>query len=306
MLQCRHLISHYVVLTSVPSRNIYMAVKMIKKKKVNENILMRERRILLAARDCPFLCHLYAAQQSRKLAYFITEYLSGGSLEALIEMCGCLNIDSVRFYTAEIVCGFQFLHGHNIIHRDIKPENIMLDADGHIRIIDLGLAQDGVISSNNISGVSGTFHFMAPEVLRKKGYGTAVDWWSLGIVVSKMAAGQSPFYTGSVSKMAYREITKGELEIPSWLNADLKDLIKKLLCKNPQKRLGVCGNIREHPFFTNISWEDLEKRRAKPPFRPVLENDHVQWPEEKKALNPVAGFNYVSSSWARWMRISGL
>ncbi|XP_073521721.1 protein kinase C-like 1 [Phyllobates terribilis] len=102
--------SGQVVLTSVPSRNICMAVKMIKKKKVNENILMRERRILLAARDCPFLCHLYAAQQSRKLAYFITEYLSGGSLEALIKMCSYLDIDNVRFYTAEIVCGLQFLH----------------------------------------------------------------------------------------------------------------------------------------------------------------------------------------------------
>ncbi|XP_069597873.1 RAC-gamma serine/threonine-protein kinase-like [Ranitomeya imitator] len=92
----------------------------------------------------------------------------------LIETYGSLNIDNVRFYTAEIVCGLQFLHGH-IIHRDIKRDNIMLDADGHIRIIDLGLAQDGVTSSNNISGVTGTFHFMAPEVLRKRGYGTAVD-----------------------------------------------------------------------------------------------------------------------------------
>ncbi|XP_069597447.1 protein kinase C delta type-like isoform X2 [Ranitomeya imitator] len=221
-----------------------MAVKMIKKKEVNENIIMRERRILLAARDCPFLCHLYATHQSRKRAYFIMEHLSGGSLEALIETYGSLNIDNVRFYTAEIVCGLQFLHGHNIVHRDIKPDNIMLDADGHIRIIDLGLAQDGVTSSNNISGVTGTFHFMAPEVLRKRGYGTAVDWWSLGIVVSEMATGHSPFYTGSVSKMAYRAITKGEPEIPSWLDADMQDLTKKLLCKTPQKRLGVSGNIR--------------------------------------------------------------
>ncbi|CAJ0961712.1 unnamed protein product [Ranitomeya imitator] len=229
-----------------------MAVKMIKKREVNENIIMRERRILLAARDCPFLCHLYATHQSRKRAYFIMEYLSGGSLEALIETYGSLNIDNARFYTAEIVCGLQFLHGHNIVHRDIKPDNIMLDADGHIRIIALGLAQDGVTSSNNISGVTGTFHYMAPEVLRKRGYGTAVDWWSLGIVVSEMATGHSPFYSGSVSKMAYRAITKGEPEIPSWLDADMQDLIKKLLCKTPQKRLGVTGNIREHPFFTTI------------------------------------------------------
>ncbi|CAJ0929535.1 unnamed protein product [Ranitomeya imitator] len=291
-----------VVLTSVLGRNICMAVKMIKKKEVNENIIMRERRILLAARDCPFLCHLYAAHQSRKRAYFIMEYLSGGgSLEALIETNGSLNIDYVRFYTAEIVCGLQFLHGHNIVHRDIKPDNIMLDADGHIRIIDLGLAQDGVTSSNNITGVTGTFYYMAPEVLRKKGYGTAVDWWSLGIVVSEMATGHSPFYTGSVSKIAHRAITKGEPEIPSWLDADMQDLIKKLLCKKPQKRLGVSGNIREHPFFTTIGWEDLEERRAQPPFipfRPVLEKHLMQWPEEKKAFNPIAGFNYVSPSWA--------
>ncbi|XP_073419276.1 protein kinase C-like 1 isoform X2 [Dendrobates tinctorius] len=115
---------------------------MITKKGDNEDTILREWRILLAARDCPFLCHLYAAHQSQHRAYFITEYLSGGSLEDLIRMCGCLNIGNVRFYTAEMVCGLQFLHGHNIIHRDIKPDNIMLDADGHIRIIDLGLAQD--------------------------------------------------------------------------------------------------------------------------------------------------------------------
>ncbi|CAJ0951223.1 unnamed protein product [Ranitomeya imitator] len=206
---------------------------------------------------------------------------------------------SIRFYTAEIVW---FLYGHNIIHQDIKLENIMLNTNGHIRVIDLGLAHDGVTSSNNIFGVTVTFHFMAPEVLRKKGYGTAVDWWSLGIVVSEMATGRSPFYIGSISKMAYRAITKGKPEIPSWLDADVKHLIKKLLCKNPQHRLGVCGNIREHPFFTTISWEDLVKRRARPPFipfRPVLENHVLQWLEEKKALLPVTGLSYVLPSWAR-------
>ncbi|CAJ0965199.1 unnamed protein product [Ranitomeya imitator] len=173
-----------VVLASVPSRNTYMAVKIIKKKKVNENIIMREQRVLLAAKDCPLLCHLYAAQQSRKRAYFITEYLSGGSLEDLIEMHGCLDIDNVR---------------------DIKPENIMLDADGHIRLIDLGLAQDSVTSSNNISGVTGTFHYMAPEVLHEKGYGTAVDWWSLGIVVSEMATGLSSFQQNSLQSYNQRK-----------------------------------------------------------------------------------------------------
>ncbi|CAJ0921391.1 unnamed protein product [Ranitomeya imitator] len=289
-----------VVLASVPGSNINVAVKMISKRD-NEDTIIRERRILLAARHCPFLCHLYAAHQSQHRAYFITEYLSGGSLEDLIRMCGCLNIGNVRFYTAEMVSGLQFLHGLKIVHRDIKPDNIMLDADGHIRIIDLGLAQDGVTSSKNISGVTGTFHYMAPEVHRRKRYGAAVDWWSLGIVVSRMAAGRSPFYNGPVKQMAFKAIINEKPKFPSWLDADVKHLIKKLLRKDPQTRLGVSGNIREHPFFTTIGWEDLEERRVEPPFtpfRPVLENHHLQWPEHT-VLHPVAGFTYVSPSWAR-------
>ncbi|XP_077112472.1 RAC-alpha serine/threonine-protein kinase-like [Ranitomeya variabilis] len=80
-----------VVLASVPGSNINVAVKMISKRD-NEDTILREQRTLLEARHCPFLCHLYAAHQSQHRAYLITEYLSGGSLEDLIRMCGCLNI----------------------------------------------------------------------------------------------------------------------------------------------------------------------------------------------------------------------
>lgn len=298
-----------VVLASVPGRNTFMAVKMITKKGDNTDTIMRERRILLAARECPFLCHLYAAHQSQERAYFITEYLSGGSLEDLLQLGKFLDINNVKIYTAEMVYALQFLHGHNIVHRDLKPENIMLDADGHIRIIDLGLAQDGVTTSNKICGVTGTFHYMAPEVLLWKKYGAAVDWWSLGIVVSRRAAGRSPFYTGPVKQMAFKSITSEKPKFPLWLDADGKHLIKKLVRKNPEERLGVSGNIREHPFFSTLGWKELEERRAAPPFKPlkkVLENHHLQWPEETNILHPMLGFNYMSPSWARWMRKFGL
>ncbi|CAJ0945846.1 unnamed protein product, partial [Ranitomeya imitator] len=264
-----------VVLASVPGSNINVAVKMISKR-YNEDIIMRERRILLAARHCPFLCHLYAAYQSQHRAYFITEYLSGGSLEDLIRMCGCLNIGNVRFYTAEMVSGLQFLHGLKIVHRWRLLLQKHLWSDG-------------------------TLHYMAPEVHRRKRYGAAVDWWSLGIVVSRMAAGRSPFYNGPVKQMAFKAIINEKPKFPSWLDADVKHLIKKLLRKDPQTRLGVSGNIREHPFFSTIGWEDLEERRVEPPFtpfRPVLENHHLQWPEHT-VLHPKAGFTYVSPSWAQ-------
>ncbi|XP_066438457.1 protein kinase C theta type-like [Eleutherodactylus coqui] len=289
-----------VVLASFPGRNTFMAIKVVDRGS-EKYMLLRERRILLKAQDCPFICHLYAAQQSANKVYFIMEYLSGGSLRAIIRMCGCLDNSNVRFYTAEIVCGLQFLHQHNIVHRDIKLDNIMVDRDGHIRLIDLGLAQDGVTSSNKTSGRTGTVKYMAPEVFLEKEYDTAVDWWSLGIVVSRMAAGQSPFYHGSNREKVIKSITTEQPKFPSWLDADIKPLLERLLRKNPEKRLGVDKNIRGHPFFTTIDWEELELKRVRPPFRRVLENENLQWPEDGTPLHPVDGFDLTSSSWTRMM-----
>ncbi|XP_066438475.1 protein kinase C theta type-like [Eleutherodactylus coqui] len=290
-----------VVLASFPGRNTFTAIKIVDRGS-GADMILRERRILLKAQDCPFICHLYATQQSANKAYFIMEYLSGGSLRAMIRMCGRLDISSVRFYTAEIVCGLQFLHQRNIVHRDIKLDNIMVDRDGHIRLIDLGLAQDGVTSSNKICGRTGTVKYMAPEVLLEKEYDTAVDWWSLGIVVSRMAAGQSPFYHGSKKEKVIESITTEQPKFPSWLDANLKHLLERLLRKNPEKRLGVYKNIRAHPFFTTIDWEELELKRSRPPFKPfrrLLENINLQWPEDGTPLHPMDGFNFTSPSWTR-------
>ncbi|XP_066450693.1 protein kinase C delta type-like [Eleutherodactylus coqui] len=282
-----------------------MAIKVVNKTRSEPHILMKEQQILLKAQDCPFICHLYAAQQSADRVYFITEYLLGGSLGAMIKMCGSLDINHVRFYTAEIACGLQFLHQRSIVHRDIKPDNIMLDRSGHIRLIDLGLAQDGVTSLNKISGVTGTLQFMAPEVLLEEDYDTAVDWWSLGIVVSWMAAGQSPFYYGPIRRKVIKAITRKEPNFPSWLDADVKHLLERLLRKKPEERMGVYRNIRGHRFFNTIDWEVLELKRSRPPFKPfreILENRNMLWLEDKTSLHPMDGFSYTSPSWTRMTR----
>ncbi|KAG9475240.1 hypothetical protein GDO78_003605 [Eleutherodactylus coqui] len=80
-----------VVLASVRRRSIFKAIKMITKEEDNKEELQRERRLLLAARDCPFLCHLSATLQSEDHVYFVMEYLSGGSLQTLINVSGKLN-----------------------------------------------------------------------------------------------------------------------------------------------------------------------------------------------------------------------
>ncbi|XP_041419691.1 protein kinase C delta type-like [Xenopus laevis] len=92
------------------------------------------------------------------------EYASGGSLQDLLNNRGYLDMDSVLFYAAEMVCGLQFLHSEGIIHRDFKPENILFSNKGHIKIADFGLAAENVFGNKTISGSIGTLHNMAPEV----------------------------------------------------------------------------------------------------------------------------------------------
>ncbi|CAN2391173.1 Protein kinase C delta [Pristimantis euphronides] len=288
-----------VVLASVRRRNIYKAVKIIRKRNTDD-VLQRERRILLVARSCPFLCHLDAALQSERYVYFVMEHLSGGSLQALVNICMKLDIASVRFYTAELVCGLQFLHSHDIAHRDLKLDNIMLDGDGHVRIIDLGLACE----VSNICGRAGTLPYMAPEIICGRPYSVAVDWWSLGVVVFRMATGDAPFYNGHNMVRVRKSIKTEKPTYPTWLQEGPKHLIEKLLRRRPAKRLGVRRDqhIRDHPFFSGICWEDLERRRAVPPFKPftpALGMDRMDWEEDPPARHPLSDFSFASPSWTQ-------
>ncbi|XP_041435520.1 protein kinase C theta type-like [Xenopus laevis] len=83
-----------------------------------------------------------------------------------------------------------------------------------------------------------------------------------------MATGISPFYDGSNNEKVIQSTINDEPNIPPSLNEDLKDLLGKLLEKDPQKRLGVYGSVRHHPFYSSINWVELERKRIPPPFQP--------------------------------------
>ncbi|XP_041433799.1 protein kinase C delta type [Xenopus laevis] len=108
---------------------------------------------------------------------------------------------------------------------------------------------------------------MAPEVLQGQRYNAAVDWWALGIIMCQMASGDSPFYEGNDREKVISSIINDEPRIPRWLNDDLKDLLRKLLEKDPNQRLGAHGNIKYHPYFSSINWVELEWKKVPPPFQ---------------------------------------
>ncbi|XP_041419726.1 protein kinase C delta type-like [Xenopus laevis] len=233
------------------------------------------------------------------------EYASGGSLHDLIGDRQHLEEREVIFYSAEMVCGLQYLHSRGIIHRDIKPGNVLLSSEGHVKLADFGVAAE-VFGHNTIHGQAGTLNYMAPEMLLDRDYTAAVDWWSFGVTLCKMATGKSPFQTGCDLPKVKKSILKDQPNIPGWISSELRNLLRKLLKKKPHKRLGINGSIRHHPFYASIDWEELESMRIPPPFQPEPESSEdlnkvtlsfmevLQNPSED---NLIQGLSYINPSW---------
>ncbi|KHN81582.1 Ribosomal protein S6 kinase beta-1 [Toxocara canis] len=274
-----------------------------------------ERNILEAVKS-PFICDLLYAFQTGGKLYLILEYLSGGELFMHLEREGIFMEDTAAFYLSEIVCSLEHLHRQGIIYRDLKPENILLDSRGHVKLTDFGLCKEAIEGDQKTHTFCGTIEYMAPEILMRVGHGKAVDWWSLGALTFDMLTGGPPF-TADNRKKTIDKILKGRLTLPAYLSAEARDLIKRLLKRHVETRLGAgpedALEIKRHPFFRSFNWNVVYARQMEPPFKPNItcEEDAslfdtkftkmtpVDSPCESNlsmSVNPFEGFTYVAPS----------
>ncbi|XP_022842864.1 probable serine/threonine protein kinase IREH1 [Olea europaea var. sylvestris] len=276
------------------------AIKVLKKadmirKNAVESILA-ERDILISVRN-PFVVRFFYSFTCRENLYLVMEYLNGGDLYSLLRNLGCLDEDVARVYIAEVVLALEYLHSLRVVHRDLKPDNLLIAHDGHIKLTDFGLSKVGLINStDDLSGPAvsetslmeedepqlsasehqqerrkqrsavGTPDYLAPEILLGTGHGFTADWWSVGIILFELIVGIPPFNADHPQKI-FDNILNRNIpwpRVPEEMSSEAHDLIDQLLTEDPNQRLGARGasEVKQHPFFRDISWDTLARQKA--------------------------------------------
>ncbi|KAL6891246.1 kinase-like domain-containing protein [Trichoderma longibrachiatum] len=282
-----------------------------------------ERQILESVNRHPFVVKLFYAFQDQEKLYLILEYGQGGELFTHLNTEKMFSESVAAFYMAEMLLAISHLHDTlGVVYRDLKPENCLLDAEGHLLLTDFGLSKVAVDQSeDSCNSILGTVEYMAPEVIQGKKYGKAVDWWSFGALAYDLMTGNPPFRGGNHAKIQ-DNIVKQKLVLPYYLSLDAKDLLTRLLRKDPSKRLGAVmpkdmQTMKKHRFFRKIDWKKLAAREMEPPIQPMITDPELAenfapeftelslsptvssrdvWPSSPPKDDPFGGFSFVASS----------
>lgn len=261
----------------------YYAVKTFKENEANKSMVLKETFILLhlaGSSRVTQLCRAFTIKLTKTA--LALEYLPGGDFAGVLRaQGGKLSEERARFYAVDIGLGLKYLNSKNVIHRDLKPENILVTSNGHLKLSDFGLSEFVVFA---VTGVCGTYPYMAPEMIMGESYTYSVDWWSFGVTLFLMLTGKLPFY-GKDKRQLFENIVYTTPDIPNWLGRETRDCLFKLLQKCPDVRLGV-ENFQYHPFFSCLqSSEPLALACGSSAVNTTAENE----------INYISGFSSLLS-----------
>jgi aurora kinase len=208
-----------------------------------EHQLRREIEIQAHLRHRHIL-RMYGYFFDNKNIYLILEYSPGGELYKKLTARGRFSERTAAIFISDLSMAMKYCHSKHVIHRDIKPENLLLGANNEVKIADFGWSVHAPTSRRNT--LCGTLDYLPPEMVEGREHDEQVDTWALGVLLYEFLVGSPPFETESHSA-TYRRIQRVDIRWPGFLPDDAKDLIAKLLKKDPRQRLPLeC--VPKHPF----------------------------------------------------------
>jgi len=224
----------------------------------------------------PGFVKLHWTFQDEYSLFFVLDLARNGELQSRISRMGSLSLECARYYAAQLVDAVEYMHVKGVIHRDLKPENLLLDDEFRIKITDFGTGKILDSGVERTKTFVGTAQYVSPELLENSETSKGSDFWSLGCIIYQMIAGRFAFQ-GLSDYLTWQKVKALEYSFPEGFDPDARDLVEKLLVRNPLERLG-CGEpgssndiaaLKAHPFFQSIDWSTLWTIPA-PPLEPGL------------------------------------
>ena len=248
------------------------AMKVLRKDIILNNNLMKYaivERNVLSLSNHPFIVKLDCAFQTSSKLFLVLEYCPNGDLSKHLLIEKRFSEKKAKFYLCEVLLALEDLHKRDIIFRDLKPDNVILDEEGHCKLTDFGLSREGISENQYAQSFCGSLAYLAPEMLKKQGHGKAVDWYLLGVLFYEMLVGVTPYFALKKEDI-FNNIENAELKIPDYISKEAAELLRRLLERDPNKRLGGgikdAQEIKEHPYFKDMDWDKIYKKEIKPPI----------------------------------------
>lgn len=311
-----------------PASGLRCAVKQIRKgrlsllpKKAATRALL-EREALLDVGFHPFITTLYATFQNESSLFFAIELAPGGDLFGLLDFHPTgLPEAQARFYVMCVALALRHVHAHGYVYRDVKLENVLIGADGYVKICDFGFAKKSADSRTFTK--CGTDEYAPPEVVSGRGRSCAADWWALGILLHEMLTGRPPFEGTSAEDvfkaisdfsrggvMAAEQLQQALLRATEQTSEEGAAFLLGLLKARESERIGAGAagfmQVQTHPWFTDVDWEAVLRKRVKAPYVPEKTADGaVEVALEFKHEDVMKDRPYDSATWEPIFEVFG-
>lgn len=206
----------------------------------------REAR-LMAKLEHPNLVPVYSVGRASRGPYIVMKFLEGMTLSEVLKARGRLPLGEVLLVTRQVAAGLQLIHDRQIVHRDVKPANIFIGPDGHVTLLDLGVARDSESELTTTGALIGTPRYMAPEQFRGESADYLSDLYALATVVFEMLTGRRMVEANTDRSIIRAHLYEAPPDPSQFVEtpSGMTEVLLKALAKEPRDRFESVAEFAE-------------------------------------------------------------